>query len=98
MNTAIKNHAAITTAWFLSYLFVHSSGIVLANVIRHLDDLYCHDARAHGNFDPVANLDFVAGLDNSAIYADTAIVTGFIGNRPTLDQTGYLQILVKTHS
>ena len=83
---------------FLLDLFVHGDGIVLTDIICHLYHLYSHRAGAHSDFDPVAYLDLVTGLYHPAIDADASIVAGFVGYRPTLDQPGDLQILVKTHS
>ena len=80
-----------------SYFFVHSTGIVLPDIIRYLYDLHRNGSCAHCNFDAIADLDIITGFDHTAIHTDAAVVAGFICYRPTLDQTGYFQILVKTH-
>ena len=80
-----------------SDFLIHGPGIILTDILCHLDHFHRHGSSAHSDFDPVAYLDIVAGLDHSAVHADTTVVAGFIGHRPTLDQPGDLQILVKSH-
>ena len=43
-------------------LFVHGAGVVLADVVCHLDHLHRQGAGAQIDFNPVSGLDFVAGL------------------------------------
>ena len=77
--------------------FVHSRGIILADVVGNLQNLHSNRARAHRDLDAVTNLDIVAGLDHSAVYADAAIVAGFVGNGAALDEPGDLQKFVQAH-
>ena len=78
------------TAPFLSYFLVHSAGIVLADGFCHLDHFHRNGAGAHGDLQPVADLDFITGLYHSSVDADAAVVASFVGNGAALDQAGDL--------
>ena len=93
----IEKAAAKNLQQLFLHFFIHGNCIVLANIVSYLYDLYCHGSCAHSNFDPIAYLDLVTGLDYATVYTDAAVVAGFIGHRPTLDQAGDLQVLVKSH-
>ena len=83
---------------FGSDFLVHSGGIVLADIVGHCQNLHSHRAGAHGDFNAVAYLHIVAGLDYSAVYADAPVITGLIGDGAALDEPGNLQKFVQTHS
>ena len=74
----------------VSDFFVHGGGIVLPDGFRHLYDFHSHGACAQGNFDSVAYLDLVAGLDDSAVDTDPAVIAGLVGYGAAFDQAGYL--------
>ena len=78
----------------LSDFLVHSSRIVLADVVGNLQNLNGYGTGTHGDFNTVAHLDIIAGLDHPAIDADASIVAGLVGYGAALDEAGYLQILV----
>ena len=78
-------------------LFVHSTCVVLTDGLGNLQDLHSHRSGAHSDLNLVADLHFVTGLDHTTVNADAPIVAGLVGNGSPLDETGNLQILVKTH-
>ena len=79
------------------YFLIHGGGIVLADGFRYLKNLHGHRPGAHGNLDFVPDLYVVTGLDHAAVDADVAVVAGFVGDRPALDQARDFEILVKPH-
>jgi len=83
--------------FFVLDLLIHGAGIVLADIVGHDEHLHLHGALAQCDLDPVANLYIIAGLHHFAVYADAAVVAGFVGNGAALDEPGDFQILVKTH-
>ena len=81
----------------LSDFLVHSSRIVLADVVGNLQNLNGYGTGTHGDFNTVAHLDIIAGLDHPAIDADASIVAGLVGHGAALDQPGDLQKFVQAH-
>ena len=89
----IKNEGSISFPRFL-YFFVHASGIVLADIVSHLQDFHRNGAVAHGNFDFVAHLHIIAGLYHTAVDADASIVAGLVGYGAPLDQAGAVTLFL----
>ena len=81
-----------------SDFLVHSGCVVLADVVGNLQNLHGYGAGAHGDFNAVANLHVVAGLDHPAVDADAPVVAGFVGHGTAFDQPGDLEKFIQTHS
>ena len=88
--------AEIFSAPFL-YFFVHGGGIIFTDIIRNDQNLHSHGACAHGNFNAVAHFYIIACFYNTAVDTDPAIIAGFVGDSPALDEPGDLQILIQPH-
>ena len=74
---------------FLLNFFVHSAGVILTDIVRNHQNFYRNGAGTHGDLQFVAYLNIVAGLDHTAVDTDAAVIAGFVGYGPTLDQSGY---------
>ena len=78
-------------------LFIHSAGVVFADIVGNHQHFHSNGPLAHGDLQLVAYFYIVAGFDYPAIDADAAVIAGFVGYGPALDQPGYLQIFVQSH-
>ena len=75
----------------LGDFLIHSHGVVLADVIGHLQDFHADGLGAELNLQLVAHLDVIGCLGGTAVDRDTGIVTGLIGHGAPLDQPGDFQ-------
>ena len=73
---------------FLSDLFIHHAGIVLADIVSHLQDLNANCLGAELNLQLVADLYIIRCLGRPSVDHDPGVVAGLIGHSAPLDQPG----------
>lgn len=79
------------------YNFIHRSGVCFGNVLTHIQYAKTQHSLSKSNLHYVPRFHIIGCFCPSAVYLHMIIVTGFIGNRPTLDHPGYLQKLIQSH-
>lgn len=78
----------------LRQYLVHFGGIRLFGTVDDRDDPHPQYLGSESNFQYIAHLDIIGSFGGAAVDGDMGVIARLVGHRSSLDDTGYLQILV----
>lgn len=83
---------------FLLQYLVQSGGLVFANVLRHCFYAATENPLSELYLDDVTDLEIIGRLDHAGVYHNVTFAAGVVCHGASLDDAGYLQKFVESHS